>query len=695
VDDRPEVNAELLDERKLNLMQRVRTFVEVRFQEHKARTSCLEGNTPLWKQSLAIPFIPPQDDYTPRSLTQVSDLIYFSLFDEIEENDASRGGYLEGEHTLRTERRFLGSFVLPFSTVYSNGRIEGVFRLETPPFNFGYTLSQPIESKNKDAGMFVYDDVAAGGAAPDVPAPPPPTFFQKMLQAVGLGSGNSTAEAAVVARNKERDLNSSGLYLNKDTAHELRYYASGEFSCYIKVMVTLDPVLTTPPPASIDFNASTVLPMDRRVAAYAQKWLKDVRAVNAATKMRAFRAFAQNSDGIDVLICHYLTPMKPPQGYYSRRALIHLVSLVPFMSDAVAQGDSTLDLWCTVKQTWDIGAGDEEEHGVMLYNYLLYLNLTGGGGATGTRAAVGGVRGGSGGGGGAYPSDEDIKAESLFLVIGRAVPEGDSIYVMIRDTRRTYSSNAVASSFFFINPCSGQVYSAADPHCPLKDIYCLATGYNVWANTQSAVAPYELHYDLLNPDHWRPLYGRRFPAPIGGLSSIQQEVTYTPTSAATTGEIEDAVSTAIRNNLRKWRTKRHRNITQFHGDASSAIADLLPRLEKWKTSGALRPTRGGARGEDGAGAAADKSAVEEMEELMAEAKDKLKTVLKTRSLRGCPFNIPFTDVEDVLVRVKSLCLHETNHPDFQYVLAVKAFPAVNEMVSLWIFLGVVEVDARY
>jgi hypothetical protein len=34
-----------------------------------------------------------------------------------------------------------------------------------------------------------------------------------------------------------------------------------------------------------------------------------------------------------------------------------------------------LDLWCTTEQLLDIGAGDEEEHAVMLYNMLYYLSL--------------------------------------------------------------------------------------------------------------------------------------------------------------------------------------------------------------------------------------------------------------------------------------------------------------------------------
>ena len=35
-------------------------------------------------------------------------------------------------------------------------------------------------------------------------------------------------------------------------------------------------------------------------------------------------------------------------------------------------------------------------------------------------------------------------------------------------------------------------------------------------------------------------------------------------------------------------------------------------------------------------------------------------------------------------------MHEIRTPDVQYVLAVRAFPLVNNLVSLWIFLGSLE-----
>ena len=41
----------------------------------------------------------------------------------------------------RRERRFLGSFGIPFSTVYENQRVEGSFRVNVPFSLLGYSRS--------------------------------------------------------------------------------------------------------------------------------------------------------------------------------------------------------------------------------------------------------------------------------------------------------------------------------------------------------------------------------------------------------------------------------------------------------------------------------------------------------------------------------------------------------------------------
>ena len=121
----------------------------------------MEGGAPLWRQSLSLPFKAPQDDYTPANLAQVDDVVTFMLFDEIIADDSKTGGILEGENPERIERRFLGSFSIPFATVYREGRIEGTFRLDSPAFNFGYAHSQLVlgpSGRRRGQTMFVDAD---------------------------------------------------------------------------------------------------------------------------------------------------------------------------------------------------------------------------------------------------------------------------------------------------------------------------------------------------------------------------------------------------------------------------------------------------------------------------------------------------------------------------------------------------------
>ena len=42
------------------------------------------------------------------------------------------------------------------------------------------------------------------------------------------------------------------------------------------------------------------------------------------------------------------------------------------------------------------------------------------------------------------------------------------------------------------------------------------------------------------------------------------------------------------------------------------------------------------------------------------------------------------------VQMKMLCVHKAQYQDVQFVVAVRAFPAVNNILSLWVFLGLLE-----
>ncbi|CAN8001529.1 unnamed protein product, partial [Ixodes hexagonus] len=112
----------------------VRPFVEVMFQRKTARTFVAEGPHPTWNQELRLPLSMDGSD----GPCSVKDIIYLNLFDEVVldllEDDRERSSTVY----QRLERRWLGNLKVPFSTLYLNSKIEGTFRLDTPPVLLGY-----------------------------------------------------------------------------------------------------------------------------------------------------------------------------------------------------------------------------------------------------------------------------------------------------------------------------------------------------------------------------------------------------------------------------------------------------------------------------------------------------------------------------------------------------------------------------
>lgn len=56
-----------------------------------------EGRTPIWKDSIQLPFTPPMNDFSAAALSQIRDTVTLSLFDLIRIDDRPSGGYYAGE----------------------------------------------------------------------------------------------------------------------------------------------------------------------------------------------------------------------------------------------------------------------------------------------------------------------------------------------------------------------------------------------------------------------------------------------------------------------------------------------------------------------------------------------------------------------------------------------------------------------
>ena len=225
---------------------------------------------------------------------------------------------------------------------------------------------------------------------------------------------------------------------------------------------------------------------DERLIRYGASWIQQLRIyfenmneiikrpVDGRISKRLVQAFGNNMNGDAVLICRYLSPQTPPPGVSCLNQVARFVSLIPFLEDWKSFGCASLDIWCTSQEFLDVGAGDWEEHGILLHNLIIWLQLKG--------------------------ATSDSASEEWYLVIGSGLPEGDTVYVM---QKNTHSGDGGVS---FWNPCTGDVFVASHKQSPLIDIGCILTAENIFANIQGDTSPHLLSYNVKDSSIWRPFF---------------------------------------------------------------------------------------------------------------------------------------------------------------------------------------------
>jgi len=294
------------------------SYVQIKLGQITVNSKSMQGNSPLWKQTIEVPVISDKDQN-----------IKIRLFDEIFMDLRDIGGYYRDENTTHKESRYLGQCDIPIRTIYKHGRMEGIFQLITPIVHLGYTKKQDTDDeKYRSTGLF------------------------------------SNAEKSQVKESTSFIVDTP---LSLDLSR-LEQNATKSNS-YIKLIVA-----SNPPLQSQDKNKLKVIMKEsRNLVEFGKKWEKRLKRFNKPyTAKRHYDIFVDDKNGYGWFICRYMKSQNPPPGCDSASKCAHFVSLISRSREAAFA--SVDDTWYTHQQFLNDHIGNNKERAILLASYFMWLS---------------------------------------------------------------------------------------------------------------------------------------------------------------------------------------------------------------------------------------------------------------------------------------------------------------------------------
>ncbi|XP_074678250.1 coiled-coil and C2 domain-containing protein 2A isoform X1 [Strix aluco] len=321
-------------------------------------------------------------------------------------------------------------------------------------------------------------------------------------------------------------------------------------------------------------------------------------------------------NGKTVFITRYIKPLNPPQelldavpnsSQTAAELVARYVALIPFLPDSVSFA-GICDLWSTSDQFLYLLAGDEEEHAVLLCNYFLGMG------------------------------------KKAWLIIGNAIPEGSTAYVLTLEQ----------SQYVIWNPSTGCFYGQYDTFCPLQNVYCLISCDNIWFNMQEYDSPVRINFDISKPKLWKSFFSRSLPYP--GLCSVQpEELVYQHSDKAAAVELQGRIEKILKDKIMEWRP---RHLTRWNRYCTSTLRNFLPLLEQ-------------NQGKD----------VED------DHQAELQKQLGDYRVSGFPIHMPFSEVRPLIEAVHSTGVHTIDVFNVEFALAVYIHAYPQNVLSVWIYVA--------
>ena len=546
--------------------------VELAFQNKKIATNVSNSCAPTFYQSLTLPFSPTTTGgsttaLSPDNLLMEKDELVISLFDITRHHQLD---YSSSKRSASNEikcKRFLGKFSIPFTTIYSEKRVDGMFRINAPMVSLGYNYSDDADS--------VMDGEA---------------------------------------KNLTKNL--------KSKADE---------ATYVTVMATLENLLVPPDKPTYEIRGGEIQQVQKNA-------IKMVNKYKRKYKDREYMILAPTVEGTMLLITRYIYPQAPPRSPFppktemnSIEECVRFVSLIPFLDDfKIGQ---TKEAWNPSHDFLQLRAGDEEEHAILLCNYFNYLDVKKDNGYT------------------------------SYIVIGRGIPEGKTVYVMRQNKRMN-------KDVTFWNPCTGDGFLAEDDLCTLK-VATIVNEDNIWLNISDEERIHRLSFDLTDSNVWKPFFNSKSFSKndLGtNLGTVQiPELNYKEPDMEFLEAVERQITRTLEDEFRDWRSKRKFS-TVPQNIVKKELGDTLIQMEYEANALELKDypfSRFEHR--------------RAMEKFGAQYK-----------IYGIPLNTTFTDVRTVVDMVEACDFHENPIKGVKFAISVKCFAYPNDVISVWVYVATLE-----